>query len=1464
MPGGTLPGHFGQVYTWGFCTHGQLGLKEKVLGAREYVELPTQAGSDSVLSDAEIRGVACGHFHTLAVDTRGNVFAFGRDDRGQLGHGGENDEVVESRGAVPRRVKSLAHYVVKDVACGAFHCLALTVDGTVLSWGWNKHGQLGRHTDYQTDATPGRVQDARDAPDTPARNIAAGFAHSAAVLRTCQVLVWGSNKDEQLGVGSAVQHPDVAVTPLVLGGVVGRQVATGDCHLLVLDVDGMVFAAGDAGYCQLGIGPESVSARLERCGRLASVPDLPRSEHVDEERVVAVACGGASSAALTSRGRLFTWGGGIWGQLGRGDRDDGQRPAAVLGLPWVRHVELAQDHILAVCCKPPPDGIDGTGALVSDPASWPSSLWAWGRRRLLPSGLGKDLDSEAQRTPACLPLEMLGAVGILGARGGGQVTLHAACGGSHSIAVVVPVLRDTVKTYHGAAWCPRQSTVTGPGAAGGEVSEPLAFRIVTRNADGRDEKVGGLRFRVWASAAMPAESSAGAMLSKRMRSSTSRSSSSKSLAMTTGSLGKQLSTSPLSMTTGSFRRESPQDDLQHVFDLQQLLDCANGTYEGVYIMRRTGEYLLHVHMLPRDAEQSMQEDRSQCRGEPVSGSPFRIAIDSGRAFAPHCSVQLRCVNPISVAASDVPGEKDVFVVQASQEAVWEVLACDVFGNSSTRKTDRFVASMLHVDEEIHKEQEADEQNSSSIADLAVAMGMPPLVEEGESPMMAALRERARRRNAERMWMGTHGSSKGSAAVGQSPREVHLTARPSKEAGKHEIRWTPTLVGHYSLSVLLSGPAGPQSVRGSAFEVSVVAGKVHAGRSRLLVAGAVDAAVDAASPTLPAFSFVGDPPEVEIPVRLLLQDKTGNPCWERLDPLSLITTRVESASILGSEEDLPRGALAWKIKGGGGPFALTVRLRATPALLAVASAAPGRGPVRVVQLFISACERISRERLWGSPCRVQLLLDVSFPAPSSGLLPVVGTIVTPLERQEMDCDEDYVDHLDPASAVGPPGAVRIHASEVDPDSPLCTRDAANPLPRLAESQQLEAPVAQHPEDTEGEMLSDTRSVAEGEGANKSVEGHAFLSVVSDARLDAEGAGSKDTVEGHVVRPVDLFSSDETACSGTVVVGAGLHCQPAAASQEGKVASQDAPASDCSVSICQAARLAVSSARMRMYPLERGDSKLDAESDEAAARRPNQTGLAADAQVEAPSDALVAASTFALSLGPSSGAAAAAGASPLALPPLPLCVAPRPPSGGCASSRAAGALSAVRSSQGGEEEHHVWDARLPAQLPALSASPPWLPRATTAPINAVETQTQVLEGKAMESPDLPETPSGARCLQAAASRPASRPSSRQGLASRPASRGGGGSSRSGLDLGAAAVPRAKQQRRMIVQPVDWRPPVGGYAAPGIGVAPARQEGAISIARGTTQRRLPSVTTGIAMRFRESDTLVGPSPWPERRPG
>eukprot|EP00929_Paragymnodinium_shiwhaense_P087073 TRINITY_DN47380_c0_g1_i1.p1 TRINITY_DN47380_c0_g1~~TRINITY_DN47380_c0_g1_i1.p1 ORF type:complete len:1441 (-),score=298.02 TRINITY_DN47380_c0_g1_i1:221-4543(-) len=1117
----------GQIYTWGFCTHGQLGLKEKVLGAREYVEVPTHAaGPGSALESVQLITAACGHFHTTVVDNKGNAFTFGRDDRGQLGRGGDDDDedILDKRGAVPRRVKSLSSTVVIDVSCGAFHCLVLTSERTLISWGWNKYGQLGRPTLWQCDASPGYVLEARDARG-PVRSFAAGFGFSAAVLFSGHVLAWGSNEYGQLGVGlGAVKHPEVATTPLLVPGVVGAQVAAGDNHLLVLTNEGNAMAAGDAAYGQTGIEEDGRTGR-ERNGKLGPICGLfwkaadddeeaqPKpQDDVVTERVRYLAAGGATSAAITTKGKLFTWGGGVWGQLGHGDRNDRTLATPVETLPRAIHVDVAQDHMLAVCtvgsmrlaapapAPPPPttrserplqdDGFGMSVRFQRDLSLQPatvqgpkptvearaeekqadelgagggpkagSSLWVWGRKKLLPTGLGTlsatQVDKEAQKVPLEVPSDMLGPLAKQCFQGANDLRVRAACGGAHSIALVIEEDKFSNKKKFDASWCPKLATVTGQGTKGGLVSEGLGFVITTRNEEGRDEKIGGLRFRVWA---VPEASVQG-----RSRA-----------------------------TASSPKAAVVADKL--LFDLQWLRDCKDGTYEGCYSLRKPGRYLLHVHMLRPDADAAELVEpptTSTSGGEPIAGSPFKVSIASGPAFARHCDVKLKSGGATTTGSS---GSGSLFVLEACREATFSIAAHDVLRHLCTSDAACFeayidrIATTMAVPEAPEAEADGGSPMSKSLSDNP---------DTNMQSISAILRERVRKRKEERQFARTMTAFKEMTAKKKTEVEStveHLRVRGGKEPWEHLIKWTPNIVGKYKLHISLLGRTADdrsEPVDASPVDVEVIAGKPSAEHSQMLVCGKEKAGES------PLATLVGQ--GAEIPFELHLSDRMGNKCPLSADPLKDVTVRVENVALFAESipeakplaghgppwkmldwkvEQLPRPAIGAALK----PHQLKLVVKpaaplhkASHSVAAAASKGGGDAPPNIdgtliVQFFLSASDSKKHERLRGSPFRIR----VTLPLPPTESKPASAPEAASLGTSTAADVEAGVQSPQPAGPVLP---AEVAASQASPSSEHTSCQAPTSSMRTPQPapQRVPDPLPASPGVSEAAPLADASKV-----------------------------------------------------------------------------------------------------------------------------------------------------------------------------------------------------------------------------------------------------------------------------------------------------------------------------------------------------------------------------------------------------
>ena len=72
---------------------------------------------------------------------------------------------------------------------------------------------------------------------------------------------------------------------------------------------------------------------------------------LQRRHIVAIACGGFHTTALTETGGVYAWGGGYFGQLGHGDMLDRKTPKQLRGLGGiiVKQVSHIHDNIRVIC-----------------------------------------------------------------------------------------------------------------------------------------------------------------------------------------------------------------------------------------------------------------------------------------------------------------------------------------------------------------------------------------------------------------------------------------------------------------------------------------------------------------------------------------------------------------------------------------------------------------------------------------------------------------------------------------------------------------------------------------------------------------------------------------------------------------------------------------------------------------------------------------------------------------------------------------------------------------------------------------------------------------------------------------------------------------------------------------------------------------------------------------------------------
>ncbi|MBW7928438.1 MAG: hypothetical protein H3C58_10225 [Fimbriimonadaceae bacterium] len=258
--------------------------------------------------------LAGGASHSLGLRIDGTVWAWGHNERGQLGVGTITDRLTPTQ--------TLGLTGVIDVAAGRDYSIALRGDGSVWAWGSNEYGQLG---DGTTTGSSTPVWTMVGLPGVAA--IAAGSHHSLALRSDGSVWAWGSNEYGQLGDGTTTRR----LSPVqVIGLTDAVAIAAGAGHSLAIRRDGSVWAWGNGGT--LGDGTTT--------GRLSPVQVVGLTD------AVAIAAAG-HSLAVRSDGSVWAWGGNQYGQLGDGTTNVRLTPVPVVGLANATSVAAGGIHSLA-------------------------------------------------------------------------------------------------------------------------------------------------------------------------------------------------------------------------------------------------------------------------------------------------------------------------------------------------------------------------------------------------------------------------------------------------------------------------------------------------------------------------------------------------------------------------------------------------------------------------------------------------------------------------------------------------------------------------------------------------------------------------------------------------------------------------------------------------------------------------------------------------------------------------------------------------------------------------------------------------------------------------------------------------------------------------------------------------------------------------------------------------------------
>lgn len=180
----------GRVYGWGTfrSSDGILGFSETVHIQSTPVLLPDLKN---------IKSLASGSNHILALDHKGNVVAWGCGQQNQLGR-----RILERKkmsSLVPQGVGLPKGKIVK-IACGSYHSFAIDKNGRVYGWGLNNFGEIGVESNAgEDDAVILKPAVLEGLEDFNITEIAGGEHHSLACSDAGELFTWGRVDGYQVG-----------------------------------------------------------------------------------------------------------------------------------------------------------------------------------------------------------------------------------------------------------------------------------------------------------------------------------------------------------------------------------------------------------------------------------------------------------------------------------------------------------------------------------------------------------------------------------------------------------------------------------------------------------------------------------------------------------------------------------------------------------------------------------------------------------------------------------------------------------------------------------------------------------------------------------------------------------------------------------------------------------------------------------------------------------------------------------------------------------------------------------------------------------------------------------------------------------------------------------------------------------------------------------------------------------------
>ena len=329
----------GTVYSWGDNSHGQLGRGS--MGVRSNPQPQEVVTVETPMAGKAIVSIESNQATTVALDSAGVLYSWGYNEHGELGQGTEGAPTI-TPALVTTAGTSIQDKRITKVSSGEYGFFVISQDGTAHAWGRNQYGELGNGTSNIGSNVPAPVLvDGTPMEGKIIVDIDGGIWHTLAVDSEGAVYAWGDGEFSQLGNGQHGTGVESSV-PLLVDPVgtpmAGKKIVSVSAggnnyylqqilpssHSVVLADDDSIYTWGTSHAGEIGNGGSAGGAQYDRPVAVATsgTPMAGKSS-------IQISTGIFSTFALSSEGRVYSWGINEYGELGDDTTINRNKPVAV-------------------------------------------------------------------------------------------------------------------------------------------------------------------------------------------------------------------------------------------------------------------------------------------------------------------------------------------------------------------------------------------------------------------------------------------------------------------------------------------------------------------------------------------------------------------------------------------------------------------------------------------------------------------------------------------------------------------------------------------------------------------------------------------------------------------------------------------------------------------------------------------------------------------------------------------------------------------------------------------------------------------------------------------------------------------------------------------------------------------------------------------------------------------------------